>query len=96
MPWLTGSYAGAFGALPTHRQSRRQAWRAKRSTGTWRSGATSGFDLVALAELAVAIEDAIGIGIEMTDLDSCRTVGNLEALVAAKGCIAGKGALAAL
>jgi acyl carrier protein len=49
-----------------------------------------GFDLIALAELAMAIEDAFGIGIEMTDLDTCRTVGDLQAL------IAGKGALAAL
>ena len=42
------------------------------------------FDLVALAELAVAIEDAFGIAIEMADLDSCRTVGDLQALVAAR------------
>ena len=43
-----------------------------------------GFDLVALAELAVAIEDAFGIGIEMADLETCRTVGNLQAMVAAR------------
>lgn len=43
-----------------------------------------GFDLIALAELAVAIEDAFGVGIEMADLDSCRTVGDLQALVAAR------------
>ena len=43
-----------------------------------------GFDLVALAELAVAIEHAFGIGIEMADLDSCRTVGDVQALVAAR------------
>jgi len=42
------------------------------------------FDLVQLAELAVAVEDAFGIGIEMADLDSCRTVGDLQALVAAR------------
>ena len=43
-----------------------------------------GFDRVALAEFAVAIEDAFGIGIEMADLDSCRTVGDLQALAAAR------------
>jgi acyl carrier protein len=44
-----------------------------------------GFDLVAVAELAVAIEDAFGIGIAMADLDSCRTIGDLQALIAARG-----------
>jgi acyl carrier protein len=43
-----------------------------------------GFDLVALAELAIAIEDAFGIAIQLADLDGCRTVGDLEALVAAR------------
>ena len=43
-----------------------------------------GFDLVALAELAVAIEDAFGIEVEMTDLEACRTVGDLQALIAAR------------
>lgn len=43
-----------------------------------------GFDLIALAELAIAIEDAFGIEVAMTDLDECRTVGDLEALVAAR------------
>ena len=41
-----------------------------------------GFDLIALAELAIAIEDAFGIEIEMTDLDACRTVRDLQGLVA--------------
>lgn len=43
-----------------------------------------GFDLIALAELAVAIEDAFGIALDMTDLVECRTVRNLQELVAAK------------
>ncbi|HKP25809.1 MAG TPA: acyl carrier protein, partial [Dongiaceae bacterium] len=43
-----------------------------------------GFDLIALAELAVAIEDAFGIEVEMTDLEACRTVGDLQALIAAR------------
>jgi acyl carrier protein len=43
-----------------------------------------GFDAIALAELAVAIEDAFGIEVSMTDLDGCRTVGDLRALVAAR------------
>jgi acyl carrier protein len=40
-----------------------------------------GFDLMALAELAVAIEDAFGIAIEMTGLDGCRTIRDLQELV---------------
>jgi acyl carrier protein len=43
-----------------------------------------GFDLVALAELAVAIEDAFGIEIGMTDLEACRTVRDLQELVTAR------------
>ena len=41
-----------------------------------------GFDLIALAELAVAIEDAFGIAVEIADLDACRTVMDLQELVA--------------
>ena len=41
-----------------------------------------GFDRIALAELAIAIEDAFGIAVEMTDLDACRTVRDLQGLVA--------------
>jgi acyl carrier protein len=43
-----------------------------------------GFDLIALAELALAIEDAFGIEIEIADLAGCRTVGDLQELVAAR------------
>lgn len=43
-----------------------------------------GFDLIALAELALAIEDAFGMEIEMTYLDVCRTVSDLQQLVAAR------------
>ena len=43
-----------------------------------------GFDLIALAELALAIEDAFGIEIEMADLDACRTVRDLQEFVAAR------------
>ena len=43
-----------------------------------------GFDLIALAELAIAIEDALGIGIDLVDLDRCRTIGDLQALMAAR------------
>ena len=43
-----------------------------------------GFDLIALAELAIAIEDAFGIAVEMADLDACRTVRDLQELVAAR------------
>jgi acyl carrier protein len=43
-----------------------------------------GFDLIALAELAIAIEDAFGIEIGMTDLDARRTVRHLQELVAAR------------
>jgi acyl carrier protein len=40
-----------------------------------------GFDLIALAELALAIEDAFGITVEMADLDACWTVEDLQELV---------------
>ena len=43
-----------------------------------------GFDLIALAELAVAIEDAFGIELDMTDLDACRTILDLQALITAR------------
>jgi acyl carrier protein len=43
-----------------------------------------GFDLIALAELAVAIEDAFDLGIDLADLDECRTVGDLRELVATR------------
>jgi acyl carrier protein len=43
-----------------------------------------GFDLIALAELALAIEDAFGIAIAMADLAGCRTVRDLQALLAAR------------
>lgn len=43
-----------------------------------------GFDLIALAELAIAIEDTFGIVFEMTDLDACRTVRDLQELVAVR------------
>jgi acyl carrier protein len=43
-----------------------------------------GFDLIALAELAVAVEDAFGIAVSMTDLDTCQTVTDLQELVAAR------------
>ena len=43
-----------------------------------------GFDLIALAELAIAIEDAFGIEIDMTDLDTCRTVRDLQELFATR------------
>ena len=52
-----------------------------------------GFDLIALAELAIAIEDAFGIAVDMTDLDACRTVRDLQELVAARSAY-GKRALA--
>jgi acyl carrier protein len=42
-----------------------------------------GFDLIALAELAVAIEDAVGIDIDLADLGACRTVKDLQKLIAA-------------
>ena len=44
-----------------------------------------GFDLIALAELALAIEDAFGIEIEMTDLGGFRTVADLKRLIATRG-----------
>jgi acyl carrier protein len=43
-----------------------------------------GFDLIALAELVLAIEDAFGIAIGMTDLGKCWTVRDLQKLVAAR------------
>jgi acyl carrier protein len=43
-----------------------------------------GFDLIALAELAVAIEDAFGIVVDTMDLDACRTVRDLQELVTAR------------
>ena len=43
-----------------------------------------GFDLIALAELAVAVEDTFGVAVEMADLDACRTVGDLQRLVTAR------------
>jgi acyl carrier protein len=43
-----------------------------------------GFDLIALAELAIAIEDAFGIAVEMADLEACRTVRDLQELIAAR------------
>ena len=43
-----------------------------------------GFDLIALAELALAIEDAFGIEIEMADLAGCGTVKDLQELVATR------------
>ena len=39
-----------------------------------------GFDLIALAELAVAIED----GFDLADLDECRTVRGLQELIATR------------
>lgn len=44
-----------------------------------------GFDLIALAELAVALEDAFGTVVDLADLERCRTVGDLQALLAARG-----------
>ena len=43
-----------------------------------------GFDLIALAELAVAIEDAFDVEIETADLERCSTVGDLQTLIAAR------------
>jgi acyl carrier protein len=43
-----------------------------------------GFDLIALAELAIAIEDAFGIEVAITDLDGCQTVDDLQTLVATR------------
>jgi acyl carrier protein len=43
-----------------------------------------GFDLIALAELAIAIEDAFGIAVEVADLEACRTVRDLQELIAAR------------
>jgi acyl carrier protein len=43
-----------------------------------------GFDLIALAELVVAIEDAFDIEVEMADLDACRTIRDLQELVATR------------
>ena len=43
-----------------------------------------GFDLIALAEFAIAVEDTFVIMVEMAELDACRTVGDLQRLVAAR------------
>jgi len=43
-----------------------------------------GFDLIALAELAIAIEDDFGLKIEMTDLERCRSIRDRQELVAAR------------
>ena len=43
-----------------------------------------GFDLIALAELAVAVEDAFGLALDVAHLDECRTVRGLQELVAAR------------
>ena len=43
-----------------------------------------GLDLIALAELAVAIEDAFGIEVSIIDVDGCRTIQDLQALVVAR------------
>jgi acyl carrier protein len=42
-----------------------------------------GFDVVALAELAVAIEDALGIDVDVADLAGCPTVRDLGDFIAA-------------
>lgn len=44
-----------------------------------------GFDLIALAELAVAIEDAFGVDIGVANLGACQTVRDLQELLAARG-----------
>jgi acyl carrier protein len=43
-----------------------------------------GFDLIALAELALAIEEAFGTAIEMAGLAGCRTVRDVQELIAAR------------
>jgi len=43
-----------------------------------------GFDVIALAELAVAIEDAFGLDIGSATMAACETVRDLAALIAAK------------
>jgi acyl carrier protein len=43
-----------------------------------------GFDLIALAELAVAIEHAFGIDLDVADLGACQTVADLQRLIAAR------------
>lgn len=43
-----------------------------------------GFDIVALAELTVAIDDAFGIDIAAVELSGCQTVRDLQDLVAAR------------
>jgi acyl carrier protein len=40
-----------------------------------------GFDGIALAELAVAIEDALGIDVDTADLAGCLTVRDLDTLI---------------
>jgi acyl carrier protein len=42
-----------------------------------------GFDAIAFAELAVAIEDTFGIDLDIADLDGCRTIRDLDSLIAA-------------
>ena len=43
-----------------------------------------GFDMIALAELALAIGDAFGVDIALADLEACQTVRALQELVAAR------------
>jgi acyl carrier protein len=43
-----------------------------------------GFDEIALAELAVAVEDAFGIDLDTDDLAACRTIRDLHAALAAR------------
>jgi acyl carrier protein len=44
-----------------------------------------GFDVIALAELAVVLEDAFGIAVDLADLDRCLTIGELKAWLAGRG-----------
>jgi acyl carrier protein len=44
-----------------------------------------GFDLMALAELAIVLEDAFGVAVDLADLDRCRTLGALKTFLAARG-----------
>jgi acyl carrier protein len=43
-----------------------------------------GFDLIALAELAVAVEEAFAIDLDLADLGACRTVADLQKLIATR------------
>lgn len=43
-----------------------------------------GFDTIALAELAIGIEDAFEIDVDVADLARCPTVGDLASFIAAK------------